>query len=162
MNHHPCLKYLNFMLILFVTSFLVFTKMAFKLAFFLCYLSYLGAFEQELDVPYNSLIPVNGNFTRDAYRVHEHKQPTASDKRCNTCHKTIRKPLPPFKMYTPRCCPETFYCYKHCNFSNCPICGEDTMPDVTKLKLIEISFYPKNNYEFATLEELFFPYLPKI
>ena len=63
MNHHPCLKYLNFMLILFVTSFLVFTKMAFKLAFFLCYLSYLGAFEQELDVPYNSLIPVNVNFT---------------------------------------------------------------------------------------------------
>ena len=66
--------------------------------------------------------------------MHEHKQPTASDKRCNTCHKTICKPLPPFKMYTPQCCPETFYCYKHCNFSNCPICGEDTMPDVTKLK----------------------------
>ena len=64
------------------------------LADFLCYLSYIRAFEQELDVPYNFLILVNGysnirKIIRDAYRVHEHKQPTASDKNCNTCHKTI-------------------------------------------------------------------------
>ena len=44
------------------------------LADFLCCLSYLCAFEQELDVPCNSLIPVNGysnirKFRRDAYRV---------------------------------------------------------------------------------------------
>ena len=42
------------------------------LADFLCCLSYLRAFEQELDVPYNSLIPVNGysnirKIIRDAY-----------------------------------------------------------------------------------------------
>ena len=54
--------------------------------------------------------------------------------KCILLNVVLKLSIVPFKMYTPQCCPETFYCYKHCNFSNCPICGEDTMPDVTKLK----------------------------
>ena len=135
------------------------------LADYLCCLSYLRTFEQELDIPYNSLIPVNGycnirNIVRDAYRVHEHRQ--HSDEKCSTCHKTIRKPLPPFKIYSPRCCPGMFYCFKHCNFSNCPICGQDTTPDHSNLKPIEISFYSSTDCKFKSLEELYFPYLPKM
>ena len=74
----------------------------------------------------------------------------------NSLQLVIRSVIPAIKPYISPL--PLLKIYIHCNFSNCLICGEDTMPDVTKLKPIEISFYSKNNYEFATLEELFFQY----